>query len=114
MKKEKIKDAIIVVSPLQRSLQTITPYLESLLDQGQLSEVTEKYLATQKTYQALWEKEEIQTYIKDPGTQKLFHLHGNIYMDFRITDVIVPEVQDKERPARLSLSKPTNQSLMPK
>ncbi|MFA7298151.1 MAG: class I tRNA ligase family protein [Candidatus Absconditabacterales bacterium] len=114
LKKEKIKDAIIVVSPLQRTLQTITPYLEKILDEGQLSAVTDKYIAMQKIYQALREKEEIHTYIKKSDTQKLFQLYENIYMDFRITDVIIPEFQDKERPAHLSTSKPTNELLTSK
>ena len=114
LKKEKIKDAIIVVSPLQRSLQTIKPYLEKILDQKQLSEVKKKYAATQKIYQTLRDKEEIQTYLKKSDTQKLFQLYGNIYIDFRITDVIVPELQDKERPVHLSMSRPTNESLMPR
>jgi len=114
LKKEKIKDAIIVVSPLQRSLQTIKPYLEKILDQKQLSEVKKKYAATQKIYQTLRDKKEIQTYLKKSDTQKLFQLYGNIYMDFRITDVIVPELQDKERPVHLSMSRPTNESLMPR
>jgi len=103
-----------VVSPLQRTLQTITPYLEKILDEGQLSAVTDKYIAMQKIYQALREKEEIHTYIKKSDTQKLFQLYENIYMDFRITDVIIPEFQDKERPAHLSTSKPTNELLTSK
>ncbi|HBB04490.1 TPA: hypothetical protein DCZ39_06460 [Patescibacteria group bacterium] len=56
IKKEKIKDAIIVISPLQRTLQTIVPYLEKIIDEKQLSEVIEKYDATQKIYQGLVEK----------------------------------------------------------
>ena len=56
IKKQKIKDAIIVISPLQRTLQTIVPYLENLIDEKQLSEVIEKYDATQKIYQTLVEK----------------------------------------------------------
>ncbi|MBU1758509.1 hypothetical protein KKG31_05145, partial [Patescibacteria group bacterium] len=57
------------------------------------------------------DKKEIQKYIKDPKAQKLFQLETNVYMDFRITDVITPELQDKVRPEGLKRSKPTNENL---
>ncbi|MBU0626608.1 hypothetical protein KKH82_04215 [Patescibacteria group bacterium] len=111
MSTEKLEDIIIVVSPLQRTLQTITPYLETILDKKQLKNLNKKYLETQKIYQDIRDKKEIQKYIKDPKAQKLFQLETNVYMDFRITDVITPELQDKVRPEGLTRSKPTNENL---
>ena len=58
--------------------------------------IERKYMEAQKIYQDLWNKKEIQGYIKDPKSKKLFELHEKVYMDFRTTDIIIPERQDMD------------------
>ena len=71
-------------------------------------------IETQKIYQNLRDKKEIQKYIKDSKAQKLFEIGKNIYIDFRIVDVITPELQDKKRPEGLTRSQPTDKNLTAK
>jgi hypothetical protein len=43
----------------------------------------------------------------------LFEINEKLYVDFRSTDIIVPEFQDKIYPTGLSTSKPTSEKLTP-
>jgi broad specificity phosphatase PhoE len=109
----KNEDIIIILSPLSRTLQTITPFLKKILKKDEIIEVEKKYLEIQKKYQELRNKKQIQNYLKNPNENKLLQIHEKIYVDYRTTDIILPEIQNKEYPKNLSISKPTNQKLTP-
>jgi len=88
------EDSIVVISPLQRTLETITPFLEKFVGEKELSSLKSKYTEIQRTYQELRNNNELISYIKDTTTQKLFPLHDKVFVDFRHTDIITPEWQD--------------------
>jgi len=90
-------DLVIILTPLSRTFQTITPYLEKKYGKA-FSEIKTAYETIEKTYQNLRDKEEIQTYLQDASTQKLFNINEQLYVDFRTVDLIVPELQDQKFP----------------
>lgn len=106
-------DVVIIITPLARSLQTIFPFLEKRFPESTWV-IQKKYDEIQKIYQDLWNQKKIQWYLKDTTTQKLFQINERLYVDFRTTDLILPEMQDKPFPTHLSISKPTNEKLTPK
>lgn len=105
-------DVVFIITPLARTFDTLSPYLQTIY-KDQLPEIEKKYQDIQKTYQDLRNEKKIQSYIQDPSTQKLFQIDEKIYVDFRTTDLIVPELQDKPWIADLTTSKPTNEKLTP-
>lgn len=105
-------DRVIIATPLARSLQTVVPFLEKKFPESIL-EIQKRYQDIQKIYQDLRDQKKIQGYLKDATTQKLFEINERLYVDFRTTDLILPEIQDQPFPAQLSISKPTNEKLTP-
>ena len=103
-------DRVIIITPLTRSLQTVFPFLEKKFPES-ISGIQKKYQEIQKTYQNLWNQRQIQSYLKNPNTQKLFQIHEKIYVDFRTTDLILPELQNKIFPTGLSVSKSISEKL---
>lgn len=103
---------MLIVTPLARTLQTVLPFLEKKFPES-ISEIQKKYQDIQKIYQDLWNQKKIQQYIKDASTQKLFEINERLYVDFRTTDIILPELQDKPFPPHLTISRPTNENLSP-
>lgn len=103
---------MIVITPLARSLQTVRPFIEKIFPEN-INDIQKKYQEIQKIYQNLRDQKKIQTYLQDASTQKLFEINERLYVDFRITDLIVPDLQDKPWIANLTTSKPTNEKLMP-
>ena len=73
-------DRIIILSPLERTLQTVLPFLETKYKE-QLPDIQKKYKEIQKTYQDLRENKEqgqtkkLQEYFKNPNAQKLFQIN---------------------------------------
>ncbi len=110
LKTIKKDDRVIVVTPLSRSLQTVLPFLENEFSDS-IKDIQKKYQEIQKIYQDLRDKKEIQSYIQDTSKQHLFQINEKLYVDFRITDLIVPDLQDKPRIANLTTSKATNEKL---
>jgi len=105
-------EVIIVLSPLTRTFQTITPYIQKKYGKD-FDTIKNTYQEIQHIYQDLRKKQEIQSYLQNSSTQKLFSIGENIYMDFRITDIIIPELQDKTWINDLTTSKATNEKLTP-
>jgi hypothetical protein len=101
-----------VLSPLTRTFQTITPYIQKKYGKD-FDTIKNTYQEIQHIYQDLRKKQEIQSYLQNSSTQKLFSIGENIYMDFRITDIIIPELQDKTWINDLTTSKATNEKLTP-
>ncbi len=108
----KKEDRVVIITPLARSLQTVLPFLEKKFPDS-MWDIQKKYQDIQKIYQNLRDEKKIQQYIQDTSTQKLFEINEKIYVDFRTTDLIVPELQDQIFPAHLTISKPTNEKLTP-
>lgn len=111
LKKIKKEEIIIIVSPLERTLSTILPYLEAT--NKNTATITAKYKEIQQTYQQLRSENKIISYLKDPSTKKLFAIDDTIYVDFRLTDIILPENQDLPLPVGWTTRHPTNEKLSP-
>lgn len=111
--KKQTKQAIIVISPLKRTLETIHPLMEKIFNISDLEKIDTQYPEIQKIYQKLRDEKQIQTYLKNPETQKLFEITKQFYVDFRATEIIVPERQDNTRTPHSTISKPTNEKLTP-
>lgn len=90
-------DWIVILTPLARSLQTVLPFLEKRFPEN-ISDIQKKYQDIQKIYQDLRDRKEIQSYIQDTSKQNLFQINERIYVDFRTTDIICPELQDQPFP----------------
>jgi len=103
-------DRVVVVTPLARSLQTVLPFLEKKFPDT-IQDIQKKYQDIQNIYQNLRNNKKIQQYIQDTSTQKLFEINEKLYVDFRTTDIIIPELQDQIFPSGLTTSKPTHEKL---
>lgn len=86
---------VIVLSPLQRALLTIEPTLLELYDKKLVEEIKNKYYKQIEHYQKLWSEWKIMDYIHDKKNQTIFDLWNNIFIDYRITDHLSPDIQDK-------------------
>jgi isoleucyl-tRNA synthetase len=109
----KNEDTVYIVSPLYRTLESITPLLTNIFGVKVFADIESKFLETQKIYQDLREKKEIQHYLQDPKTQKTFALHEKVYMDFRSTDIIAPERQDVDLEPWMTTKQPMHVKLTP-
>lgn len=86
---------IFVISPLQRALLTIEPTLIELYWEKIVNEIKNNYYKQIEHYQKLWNEKEIINYIHNKKNQTIFDLWYNIFIDYRITDHISPDIQDK-------------------
>lgn len=111
LKKLHTDEVVVVLSPLTRTWQTAYPYLQTFLKKTELTAIKKAYDEIQIKYQYLCDKEEIQVYLQDPKAGNLHKLHDKLYVDFRITDIIVPEFQDQKWPAKLTTSKATSEKI---
>ena len=110
LKKSTKKDIVnIYISPLQRGLLTILPYLESRYTAEEIATIKTKYEQTRTIFKDLRDKNELIAYIKRSDSKKTFELIPQVYVDFRITEYILPERQDKEFDFRLITSIPMDQ-----
>lgn len=103
----------LYISPLQRCLLTAMPYLTTLYSPQEITAIQEAYTQAQHTYQQLWTDKAIIAYLQDPTTQKTFEIGPNIYVDFRLTEHIIHEVQDQQFDCPLIRSIPMDQKLFP-
>jgi isoleucyl-tRNA synthetase len=108
----KKEDRVLIITPLERTLETSMPFIEKQFPDT-IQEIKEKYKEIQNIYQKLRDSKELQSYLQDSSKQHLFPINERIYVDFRTTDIIVPELQDKPFIQWLTTSKPTNEKLMP-
>ena len=97
IKKSTKNDSIhIYISPLPRGLFTILPYLESIYTPEEIQTIKTKYEEVRKTFKEIREKKELIAYIKNTESKKTFELIPHVYVDLRLTEYILPEMQDKE------------------
>jgi len=106
-----MKDLVFVVSPLQRTFLTLLPYLEQHLDTGEVQKIKKNYDEVQSHFQWLRDKWEIKSYLQDSASQKQFELTNNVIVDFRITDVIMPENHNNKFDCHYLTKIPNNQLL---
>ncbi|MCX6825364.1 MAG: class I tRNA ligase family protein [candidate division SR1 bacterium] len=92
---KKDKKINIYMSPLKRVLMTLLPYLESSYSKEEIVTLINKHEDITKIFRNLRNKNELITYIKNSNSKKTFELIPNVYIDFRLTEYIVPEAQDK-------------------
>lgn len=105
-------DRVLILTPLERTWETVAPFMETKFPDS-IADIQKKYQDIQKIYQNLRDEKKIQTYIQDASTQKLFEINEKIYVDFRTTDLILPELQNEIFPSHLTISKTTNEKLTP-
>lgn len=93
---------------------TILPYLESRYSAEEIATIQAKYDEVKKIFKNLRDKEELISYIKKPDAKKTFELIPHVHVDFRLTEYILPEVQDQNFDCSLITSLPMNERLYPK
>jgi len=114
LKKLHTDEVVVVLSPLTRTWETAYPYLQTFLKKTELTAIKKVYDEIQIRYQELRDKEKIQAYVQDPKAENLHKLHDKVYVDFRITDILIPEEQNKKWPSHLTTTRPTSEKLSPK
>jgi broad specificity phosphatase PhoE len=103
----------LYISPLQRCLLTAMPYLTTVYNAQQIAAIQTAYADAQHIYQQLWTDKTIIAYLQDPNTKKTFEIGPNIYVDFRLAEHIIHEVQDQDFDCSLIRSIPMDQKLFP-
>lgn len=86
---------VFVLSPLQRTFLTIEPTLTELYGKGGIEEIKKNYYKQIEHYQQLWNEWNIIEYIHNQKNQTIFDCWNNVFIDYRITDHISPDIQDK-------------------
>jgi len=104
------KEVIIMLSPLARTLQTLMPYLKTKY-KTDIDNIEQKYQEITKKYKKLREEWKLIKYILDESTKKQFEITKDIFVDFRLTDTIMSEYQDKRFSCKELLDVPTNTKL---
>lgn len=93
-----IGNTIFVVSPLRRTFQTITPTLKVLFGEQVFAEIEKNYEQIIHQYQEILDGSWLISYLSDSSEQKLFQIGDFVYVDLRIVDDIMPELQDQTCP----------------
>ncbi len=115
IKKSTKKDVThIYISPSQRCLFTILLYLKSRYTEEELQTIQRKYEEVRKIFKDLRDKDELISYIKKSDTKKTFELIPQVCVDFRLTEYILPEMQDQVFDCSLITSIPMDERLYPK
>lgn len=117
--KQKIKntvgiheDIVYIVSPLQRTRDTIKPYLIEQHGLQKVEKRSKEYDKVVDIYKSLRNDKKIWKYVYDNKTQKTFPITENIYVDFRITDTLIPDMQDMPNNGKFKLEhKRSNEKL---
>ena len=88
-------NTVFVLSPLQRAFLTIKPTLTSLYSEDVVQKIEDKYYKQIEHYQQLWNDKKILEYIHDEKNQTIFDCWNNVFIDYRITDHLSMDIQDK-------------------
>ncbi len=89
------ENLIFIISPLQRALLTIEPTFLEIYWEKAVEEIKKNYYKQIEHYQHLWNDKKIIDYIHNPKNQTIFDCWNNVFIDYRITDHISPDIQDK-------------------
>jgi len=106
-----IRETIIAISPLQRTFLTVLPFLKTKFDSKTISQMESNYKEIQEHFFSLRDRWILLDYLKDSSTQKQFSLEKSIFVDFRITDAIMPEFNWKVFHCSYLTEIPNNQKL---
>ena len=104
-KLEKLKaeksDLIFVLSPLQRTRQTIKPTLLSRFSESEVSSRESQYYALWEQYRAAFADRSLQERLQGADEQVVFQLGEQIFVDWRLTDHLSFADQATVRPCDL-------------
>jgi len=89
------------------------PYLETKYNASELEKMQKEYESIQSKFHALAKEKKILSYMKDMSTIKTFEIGKDIYVDFRIMEMQIPEIQDQVFDCSILMSIPTHESLYP-
>lgn len=79
---------VVVISPMQRCFQTVLPYLSTLYSETEIEQITEEYYKVHDWFGQI--DGDIVTYLHDSATQKRYPLYDNVYVDFRLLEIMAP------------------------
>jgi hypothetical protein len=85
---------------LERTRETILPFLQEIYTAKELTTSYQKYQEIQKAFQKLSSELKIVEYIQNTQNQHHFEIGKKLFVDFRITDSICPNFQDKIMPLK--------------
>ena len=100
LKAEK-SDLIFVLSPLQRTRQTIKPTLLSRFSESEVSSRESQYYALWEQYRAAFADRSLQERLQGADEQVVFPLGEQIFVDWRLTDHLSFADQATVRPCDL-------------
>jgi hypothetical protein len=105
-------EIVVVISPLKRCRETIFPYLSNK-NEKEIENIKKDYGKVEKIFQELYDSGKFISYIQDRETQKRFQIFTNIFVDFRLTEVYVPEHQSKVFDCHTTVNWPIDEKLTP-
>ena len=94
-------DIIFVLSPLQRTRQTIKPTLLSRFSESEVSSRESQYYALWEQYRAAFADRSLQERLQGADEQVVFQLGEQIFVDWRLTDHLSFADQATVRPCDL-------------
>ena len=107
------KDFVVIVSPLKRTFETITPFLINKLWENKVSEISTKYFEIVKKFQEIYNDKKLIEYIQDDNSQKLFEISDWVFVDMRIHELYLPSIQKQVFKCEWTTKIPTNEKLYP-
>lgn len=107
------KDFVVIVSPLKRTFETITPFLISQFGEDNISDITTKYFEIVDKFQKIYNDKKLIEYIQDDNSQKLFEIHPWIFVDMRLHELYLPSIQKIKFECGWTTKIPTDQKMFP-
>lgn len=87
------QDFVIIVSPLRRTWQTMHPFMQDLFDVKTMKNLEKAYDECEALYRDLWDSGNLVKHVHSNKEKNFFHLGENVYVDFRITEPLLPELE---------------------
>jgi len=79
---------------MERCFPMILPYLRTVYTETEIEEITQEYYKVHDRFEKI--DRDIVTYIHDSATQKRFQLYNNVYVDFRILEIMMPSTRGEK------------------
>ncbi|HKL43931.1 MAG TPA: class I tRNA ligase family protein, partial [Candidatus Absconditabacterales bacterium] len=105
------KDFVIIISPLKRTFETISPFLKSNFGESEYGIIKQKYQEIVKKYQEIYHSGKLIEYNQDENNQKIFEIGENVFVDIRTHEIYYPSIQGKEFECGMTTTIPTNEKL---
>lgn len=87
-------ELVFVISPLQRSWQTIKPSLVTLFWESRIEAAEKKYYEIREDYKKAFNDWSLPTILQWQDAQNVFKIDEQIYVDWRMSEHYSPENQD--------------------